>query len=133
MTDPPGMVVRVSAHVGDVVFSPWNYTDAEIEVNVGAEAVEAADRATDQFLSGHQHSWSRLERGPARLGATVHLGMPTRYPYWLPVGVYNVKVQPNTDGIWSKWRPASKFRRPNPLLTVGIPSFPVGHRPVRKL
>ena len=53
MTNPPGMVVGVSGHFGDVLFSLWNYTDAEIEVNVGRG--RTADRATEQFLSRHQH------------------------------------------------------------------------------
>src|ERR1700761_2453844 len=51
MTDPPGMVVGVSRHFGDVMFSLWNYTDAEIEVNVGAEAVPPT-APLDNFFQG---------------------------------------------------------------------------------
>ncbi|MGB7871920.1 MAG: hypothetical protein WBM01_27275, partial [Mycobacterium sp.] len=49
MTDPPGMVVGVSAHFGDVLLSLWNYTDADIEVNVGAEAVPPTEPLTNFF------------------------------------------------------------------------------------
>jgi hypothetical protein len=51
MTDPPGMVVGISGHFGDVLFSLWNYTDAEIEVNVEAEAVPPTE-PLNNFLQG---------------------------------------------------------------------------------
>ena len=97
MTDPPGMVVGISRHFGDVLFSLWNYTDAEIEVNVGAEAVPPTEPLSSFFQGTNIVVLSNATRS---IGGHVDLGMPTYYPHWLPVGVYNLKVQPVTDGIW---------------------------------
>jgi hypothetical protein len=97
MADPPGMVVGVSGHFGDVLFSLWNYTDAEIEVNVEAEAVPPTEPPNNFF----QATNIVVPRNATRsIAGHVDLGMPTYYLYRLPIGVYNLRVQPNTDGIW---------------------------------
>ena len=120
MTDPPGMVVGVSAHFGDVLFSLWNYTDAEIEVNVGAEAVPPTEPLTNFFQATNIVVPSNATRS---IGGHVHLGMPTYYSYWLPVGVYNVKMQPNTDGIWYQVATGIEVSAPQPVVGGGNPVF----------
>ena len=120
MTDPPGMVVGVSGHFGDVLFSLWNYTDAEIEVNVGAEAVPPTE-PLDNFFQGTNivvpSNANRL------IGGHVDLGMPTYYPYRLPAGVYNLKVQPNTDGIWYQVATGIEVSAPQPVVGGENPVF----------
>jgi hypothetical protein len=120
MTDPPGMVVGVSAHFGDVLFSLWNYTDAEIEVNVRAEAVPPTEPLTNFFQGTNIVVPSNATRS---IEGDVDLGMPTYYPYWLPVGVYNVKVQPNTDGIWYQVATGIEVSAPQPVVGGGNPVF----------
>ena len=120
MTDPPGMVVGVSAHFGDVLFSLWNYTDAEIEVNVGAEAVPPTEPLDNFFQGTNIVVPSNASRSN---GGHVDLGMPTYYPYWLPVGVYNLKVQPNTDGTWYQVATGIEVSAPQPVVGGGNPVF----------
>jgi hypothetical protein len=120
MTDPPGMVVGVSGHFGDVLFSLWNYTDAEIEVNVRAEAVPPAEPLNDFFQCTNIVVPSNATRS---LGGHVDLGMPTYYPCRLPVGVYNLKVQPNTDGIWHQVATGIEVSAPELVVGGGNPVF----------
>jgi hypothetical protein len=120
MTDPPGMVVGVFEHFGDVLFSLWNYTDAEIEVNVGAEAVSPTEPLNDFFQGTNIVVPSNATRS---FGGHVDLGMPTYYPRWLPVGVYNLKVQPNTDGIWYEVATGIEVSAPPPVVRGGNPVF----------
>jgi hypothetical protein len=42
--------------------------------------------------------------------------MPTYYPYMLPAGVYNLKVQPNTDGIWYQVATRIEVSAPQPII-----------------
>jgi hypothetical protein len=119
MTDPPGMVVGVSGHFGDVLFSLWNYTDAEIEVNVEAEALPPI-QPPNYFFQGNivvPPNATRSIRGH------VDLGMPTYYPYRLPVGVYNLKVQPNTDGIWYQVATGIEVSASQPVVSGGNSVF----------
>jgi hypothetical protein len=118
MTDPPGMVVGVSGYFGDVLFSLWNYTDAEIEVNVEAEAVPPTEPLNNFFQGTNIVVPSNATRS---IGGHVDLGMPTYYPYGLPVGVYNLKVQPNTDGIWYQVATGIEVSAPQPVVGVGNP------------
>jgi hypothetical protein len=114
------MVVGVSGHFGDILFSLWNYTDAEIEVNVGAEAVPPTDPLNNFFQGNNIVVPSNATRS---IGGHVELGMPTHYLYWLPVGVYNLKVHPNTDGIWYQVATGVEISAPKPVVGVGNPVF----------
>jgi hypothetical protein len=69
MTDPPGMVVGISGRFGDVLFSLWNYTDGEIEVNVEAEAVPLS--APQPVVGGGNPVFSR--RAPSSAEALNRL------------------------------------------------------------
>jgi hypothetical protein len=113
MTDPPGMVVGVSGHFGDVLFSLWNYTAAEIEVNVDAEAVPPTEPLNYFFQGTNIVVPSNATRS---IRGRVDLGMPTYYPYRLPVGVYNLKVQPFTDGIWYQVATGIEVSAPQPVV-----------------
>jgi hypothetical protein len=117
MTDPPGMVVGVSRHFGDVLFSLWNYTDAEIEVNVEAEAVPPTEPLNNFFQATNIVVPSNATRS---IAGHFHLGMPTYYPYELPVGVYNLKVQPNTDGIWYQVATGIEVSAPPPSSVAAL-------------
>ena len=112
MTDPPGMVVGVSRHFGDVLFSLWNYTEAEIEVNVEAEAVPPTEPLNNFFQATNIVVPSNATRS---IAGHVDLGMPTYYPYRLPVGVYNLNVQANTDGIWYQVATRIEVSAPQPV------------------
>jgi hypothetical protein len=120
MTDPPGMVVGISGHFGDVLFSLWNYTDAETEVNVEAEAVPPTE-PLNNFLQGTKIVVP--SNATRSIEGHVDLGMPTYCPYWLPVGVYNLKVQPNTDGIWYQVATGIEVSAPHPVVGGGNPVF----------
>ena len=120
MTDPPGMVVGISGHFGDVLFSLWNYTDAEIEVNVEAEAVPPTE-PLNNFLQGTKIVVP--SNATRSIEGHVDLGIPTYCPYWLPVGVYNLKVQPNTDGIWYQVATGIEVSAPQPVVGNGNPVF----------
>jgi hypothetical protein len=80
MTDPPGMVVGVSGHFGEVLFSLWNYTDAEIEVNVAAEAVPPTEALNNSLQATNIAVPSNATRS---IAGHVDLGIPTYYPYRL--------------------------------------------------
>ena len=114
MTDPPGMVVEISGHLGDVLFSLWNHTGAEIEVNVEAEAVPPTEPLNKFFQGTNIVVPANATRS---IGGHVDLGMPTCHPYGLPVGVYNLKVRPHADGIW--YQVATGIEVLVPQLVVG--------------
>ena len=118
MTNPPGMVVGVSGLFGDVLFSLWNYTDAEIEVSVEAEAVPPTEPLNYFFQGTNIAVPSNATRSVA---GYVELGTPTYYPYRLPVGVYNFKVQPSTDGIWYQVATGIEVSAPRPIIGAGDP------------
>jgi hypothetical protein len=118
MTNPPGMVVGVSGHFGGVLFSLWNYTDAEIEVNVEAEAVSPTEPLNNLFQATNIAVPSNATRS---IAGHVDLGMPTYYPYRLPVGVYNLNVQANTDGIWYQVATRIEVSAPQPIISGGNP------------
>jgi hypothetical protein len=120
MTDPPGMVVGISGHLGDVLFSLWNYTDAEIEVNVEAEAVPPTEPLNDFFQGTNIVVPSNATRS---IEGHVDLGIPTYYLCGLPVGVYSLKVQPNTDGIWYQVATGIEVSAPQPVVGDGNPVF----------
>jgi hypothetical protein len=131
MTNPPGMVVGVSGHFGDVLLSLWNYTDAEIDVNVEAEAVPPTEPLNKFFQVTNIAVPSNATRSNA---GYADLGMPTYYPYRLPVGVYDLKVQPNTDGIWYQVATRIEVSAPQPItagrnrvLSRCAPSTVAGH------
>ena len=113
MTNPPGMVVGVSRHCGDVLFSLWNYTDAEIEVNVEAQAVPPTEPLSNFFQGTTIAVPSNATRS---IVGHVDLGTPTCYPYRLPVGVYDLKVQSNTDGIWYQVATGIEVSEPQPVV-----------------
>jgi hypothetical protein len=117
MTDPPGMVVGVSRHFGDVLFSLWNYTDTEIEVNVGAEAVPPTEPLNNFFQATNIVVPSNATRS---IAGHFDLGMPTYFPYELPVGVYDLKVQPNTDGIWYQVATGIEVSAPPPSNVAAL-------------
>lgn len=127
MTNPPGLVVGAYGQSDAVLFSLWNYTDAPIEVTVGANPVPPTPELPNDFFNGNVSVPSNST--PSTAGNT-ELATPTYYPYQLPVGVYNLEVQ--TDGNW--YQVAANVEVGVPVSTGavggGIPSFPAGHHPV---